>query len=160
MKLVALILGIGLLLATSLGVSDTADAKGGHRGPQQQLIVAPTCAVDTSFTLAAGASEVVEISGCEALTYFTFTSRFAHPGQETTPFDATETNQRLTITAPNGTVYCAYPVCDDTDDVSDLFIFNQNGMTMGEFGSPGIWVFRIDNIGTQSLNMTVLAGGT
>lgn len=148
------IAGLFILLALAVfaWVGDTAEAgKGGRRGHQSQLIVAPTCAVDTSFTLAAGASEQFELSGCEAFTQFAFYSQFAHPGQETTPFDATETDQQLTVTDPSGAVLCC---ADDHDDTLDFFYYAQ-AFPM----EAGVWVFTIQNHGQNGLQMSVLAGG-
>lgn len=144
------LLAIVAVLAVMIFAGTAEAGKGGHRGPQQQLVVAPTCAVDTSFTLAAGASEVFELSGCEADTQFAFYSQFAHPGQETTVFDAVATDQQLTVTSPSGAVYTS----DDHDDTLDFFYYAQ-AFPM----EAGVWTFRIDNHGTQQLQMTVLAGG-
>ena len=153
MKLLLVILGIGLLLGMTLGFGGDAEAaKGGRRGPQQQLILAPTCAVDTSFTLAAGASETFELSGCEAFTQFAFYSQFAHPGQEIAGYDALATDQVLTVTNPVGAIRCC---ADDHDDTLDFFYYAQTFPM-----EAGVWTFVVSNHGTQSLNITVLAGGT
>lgn len=103
--------------------------------------------IDETFGLLPGGTAVRAANVADPMLFFAAYATMQLPGQAVAAYDPAETNISMRVTDPTGDSW----LVDDIDDFVETF-WHSAPLDVGD------WIIEVTNIGSQSVNVHLLAG--